>query len=109
MVIWQADLVAFCVLLCLFFLTPIAAQTSFALLIIARVLEGIGEGVTFPAMHAIWGAWAPAMERTQLTLLTYAGLHLGTVIAQPISGKLCASNVMGTCKVFLRFLGKKLQ
>ncbi|XP_076823696.1 sialin-like [Clavelina lepadiformis] len=76
-------------------LTPIAAQTSFAFLIVVRILEGIGEGVTFPAMHAIWGAWAPAMERTRLTALTYAGLHLGTVIAQPISGILCASNVMG--------------
>ena len=58
-------------------LTPIAARTSFAFLIVVRILEGIGEGVTFPAMHAIWGAWAPAMERTRLTALTYAGLHLG--------------------------------
>ncbi|CAK8673452.1 unnamed protein product [Clavelina lepadiformis] len=76
-------------------LTPIAARTSFALLIVVRILEGIGEGVTFPATHAIWGAWAPTMERSRLTAFTYAGVHLGTVIAQPISGILCASNVMG--------------
>ncbi|CAK8673454.1 unnamed protein product [Clavelina lepadiformis] len=76
-------------------LTPIAAQTSFALLIVVRILEGIGEGVTFPAMQAMLGVWAPPWERSRLSSLVYAGVHLGTVIAQPISGVLCASNILG--------------
>ncbi|XP_076823695.1 sialin-like [Clavelina lepadiformis] len=76
-------------------LIPFAARTSFTALIVVRIFEGIGEGLTFPAMHSIWGSWAPPMESTRLTSITYAGIHLGTVLAQPISGMLCASNIMG--------------
>ena len=32
------------------------------------------QGVTFPAMHAMWGKWAPLYERTKLTGFSYAGL-----------------------------------
>nr|XP_026696646.1 sialin [Ciona intestinalis] len=76
-------------------LTPVATRTSFVLLIILRIFEGIGEGVTFPAMHSMWGIWAPPSERSRLVSITYAGCHLGTVIAQPISGILCASTFLG--------------
>nr|CAB3266122.1 sialin [Phallusia mammillata] len=76
-------------------LTPIAARYSFHLLIAVRIIEGIGEGVTFPAMHSMWGQWAPPLERSMLVSLTYAGCHLGTVIAQPVSGVLCASSFLG--------------
>ena len=34
-------------------LTPLAAKTSVALLTAVRVLEGLAEGVTYPAMHAM--------------------------------------------------------
>jgi MFS family permease len=36
-------------------LTPWAAKTSVYLLVAVRVMEGLGEGVTFPAMHAMLG------------------------------------------------------
>jgi MFS family permease len=36
-------------------LTPWAARTSVYLLVAVRVMEGLGEGVTFPAMHAMLG------------------------------------------------------
>jgi len=32
------------------------------------------QGVTFPAMHAMFGKWAPVMERSQLTALAYSGI-----------------------------------
>nr|XP_039255122.1 sialin-like [Styela clava] len=76
-------------------LTPVAARTSFALLIATRVVEGLGEGVTFPAMHAMWGVWVPPLERSKLVSLGYAGCHFGTFIAQPISGILCNSDFLG--------------
>ncbi|CAG5122798.1 unnamed protein product [Candidula unifasciata] len=75
--------------------TPIAARYSVYLLIAVRVLEGIGEGVTFPAMHAMWGSWAPVWERSKLVAFTYAGAQLGTVFSLPISGILCDSDVAG--------------
>jgi len=31
------------------------------------------QAMTFPAMHAMWGRWAPPMERSKLTTLCYAG------------------------------------
>lgn len=38
-------------------LTPQAAAAGVAPLLAARVLLGIGEGVAFPAVHAIVGEW----------------------------------------------------
>ncbi|GFO01841.1 vesicular glutamate transporter 2 [Plakobranchus ocellatus] len=76
-------------------ITPVAVRYSVYLFIAVRVLEGIGEGVTFPAMHAMWGEWAPVWERSKLAAFTYAGAQLGTVFSLPISGVLCDSNIAG--------------
>ncbi|XP_065843595.1 sialin-like [Oscarella lobularis] len=70
-------------------LTPIAAYQSTWLLIVVRILEGLGEGVTYPAVHAMWGKWAPPLERSKLTTIGYTGASIGTVLAMPISGILC--------------------
>ncbi|ESO83132.1 hypothetical protein LOTGIDRAFT_133858 [Lottia gigantea] len=70
-------------------LTPVVARWSLPGLIVLRVVEGIGEGVTFPAMHAMWGSWAPLLERSKLVSISYSGAQLGTVISMPISGLLC--------------------
>ena len=53
------------------------------------------QGVTFPAMHAMWGSWAPPLERSKLATFTYAGSHMGTIISSPISGVLCGSDFLG--------------
>ncbi len=68
--------------------TPLAARAGYQYLIAVRVLEGIGEGVTFPAMHSLWGHWAPPLERSRLVTISYSGTHIGTVLALPISGLL---------------------
>jgi len=34
------------------------------------------QGAMFPAMHAMLGQWTPPMERSKLSGITYAGLHL---------------------------------
>ena len=34
----------------------------------------ISQGVTFPAMHAMWGKWGPLYERSKLTGFSYAGI-----------------------------------
>lgn len=33
----------------------------------------IFQGVTFPAMHAMWSNWAPPLERSKLLTISYAG------------------------------------
>ncbi|XP_068137593.1 sialin [Hyperolius riggenbachi] len=70
-------------------LTPLAADLGAGYLIAVRALEGLGEGVTFPAMHAMWSLWAPPLERTRLLSLSYAGAQLGTVVSLPVSGIIC--------------------
>ncbi|KAJ8365834.1 hypothetical protein SKAU_G00146650 [Synaphobranchus kaupii] len=69
--------------------TPLAADLGAGYLIAVRVLEGVGEGVTFPAMHAMWASWAPPMERSRLLTISYTGAQLGTVVALPLSGVIC--------------------
>ncbi|KAI7805384.1 sialin [Triplophysa rosa] len=70
-------------------LTPLAADLGAGYLIAVRVLEGIGEGVSYPAMHAMWALWAPPLERSRLLTISYAGAQLGTVVALPLSGQIC--------------------
>uniref|UniRef100_A0A8C6L641 Sialin n=1 Tax=Nothobranchius furzeri TaxID=105023 RepID=A0A8C6L641_NOTFU len=84
-------LMGFGILLTVIFtlLTPVAADLGSGYLIAVRVMEGIGEGVTFPAMYTMWAAWAPPLERSRLLTISYIGAQLGTVIALPLSGEIC--------------------
>ncbi|KAM6997678.1 sialin [Tautogolabrus adspersus] len=70
-------------------LTPVAADLGAGYLIALRVLEGVGEGVTFPAMYTMWAAWAPPLERSRLLTISYIGAQLGTVVSLPLSGEIC--------------------
>ncbi|XP_055713391.1 sialin [Phlebotomus papatasi] len=72
------------------FLTPIAAYWSLPALVIVRVIEGMGEGVTFPAMHAMLAKWIPPLERSKFAAVVYAGANFGTIISLPLSGWLCS-------------------
>lgn len=76
-------------------LTPIAARYNLGALILVRVLEGVGEGVTFPSMHAMLARWVPPMERSKFAALVYAGTNFGTIISLPLSGWLCTLDLMG--------------
>lgn len=70
-------------------LTPLAANAGIWTFVFVRVVEGLGEGVTFPAMHAMLAVWVPPQERSSLAGLVYSGAQAGTVISLPISGYLC--------------------
>ncbi|XP_039293719.1 sialin [Nilaparvata lugens] len=69
-------------------LTPLLAKISVYLLTAARVVEGLFEGVTYPAMHGLWSRWAPPAERSRLVTITLSGSYIGTVCALPLSGAL---------------------
>uniref|UniRef100_A0AAY4C683 Major facilitator superfamily (MFS) profile domain-containing protein n=1 Tax=Denticeps clupeoides TaxID=299321 RepID=A0AAY4C683_9TELE len=72
-------------------LTPLAAQLGVSWLFALRALEGFGEGVTFPAMMAMWARWAPPLERSRLMTISGAGASFGAFVAFPVTGVICES------------------
>ena len=72
-------------------LTPIAAEIHYIAMVIMRIGEGIGGGVTFPAMHIMLASWAPPQERSVMSAIVYAGTALGTVISMLMAGMLAGT------------------
>lgn len=62
-------------------LAPPAAAGGFAALIAARVAMGLGEGVSFPSIYALYSRWIPATERSRAVGLNFSAIPLGTVFA----------------------------
>ncbi|XP_065897724.1 sialin-like [Dysidea avara] len=82
-------------------ITPQMAYLNLWALVACRVVIGVFEGVTFPAMHAMFGKWAPPLERSMMATLAFAGPYVGNIIAFPLSGVLC--DTMGWPWVFYCF------
>lgn len=60
---------------------PPAAALGITVLIIARILMGMGEAVTFPAIYALYARWIPVKERSRSAGFSNSGIPLGTVFA----------------------------
>ncbi|XP_064551435.1 sialin-like [Drosophila montana] len=71
-------------------LTPILTKLHYGGLICMRVIEGIGGGASFPAMHIMIASWAPQAERLLITSLIYVGTSAGTAVSIMMSGVLAA-------------------
>lgn len=67
------------------FITPVAAAATFAALLAARVLLGLGEGVNFPAIHSLTARWTLPTERARVLSLNFSGMYVGTVLALLVS------------------------
>ncbi|KAI7790621.1 vesicular glutamate transporter 2.2 [Triplophysa rosa] len=65
---------------------PSAARVHYGCVIFVRILQGLVEGVTYPACHGIWSKWAPPMERSRLATTSFCGSYAGAVIAMPLAG-----------------------
>ena len=52
-------------------------------------LLGLGEGVTFPVMHAMLAHWSPPLERSKLSAFICTGATCGTILALPLTGLIC--------------------
>ena len=57
-------------------LTPLAASGGIGWFMALRVVEGVGEGVTLPAMHAMIAQWVPLTERNRMVSMIQVGLTL---------------------------------
>ncbi|XP_058231855.1 vesicular glutamate transporter 1 [Hemibagrus wyckioides] len=69
-------------------LIPSAARIHYGCVIVVRVLQGLVEGVSYPACHGIWAKWAPPLERSRLATTAFCGSYAGAVIAMPLAGVL---------------------
>ncbi|XP_055386285.1 sialin [Condylostylus longicornis] len=69
-------------------LTPPLTKLGYVGLIFVRVLEGIGGGVTFPAMHCMLATWAPPTERSVMSTIVYIGTAFGTAKSILLAGVL---------------------
>ncbi|XP_016837116.1 sialin-like [Nasonia vitripennis] len=55
-------------------------------LIVTRILMGLGEGVTYPAINVLLSQWIPPDEKSRISTFVYAGQLLGTIYANSVSG-----------------------
>merc|ERR1719474_1761439 len=70
---------------CLNLLLPLAIKLSPLAVIGVRVLQGLAEGVTFPACHGILRWWASSPDRSILTSIAYCGTFIGHAIGMSLS------------------------
>jgi ACS family hexuronate transporter-like MFS transporter len=56
------------------------------MLVLARLLLGMGEGAAFPAATRVIAEWLPATERATAMGIINAGTALGSVLAPPLIG-----------------------
>ena len=62
-------------------LTPVAAAGGLTALLVTRVLMGVGEGITFPSIYAMFGRWIPETERSRAIGILFSTIPLGSVFA----------------------------
>ncbi|XP_043943724.1 vesicular glutamate transporter 3 [Protopterus annectens] len=67
---------------------PSAARVHYGCVMFVRILQGLVEGVTYPACHGMWSKWAPPLERSRLVTTSFCGSYAGAVIAMPLAGVL---------------------
>uniref|UniRef100_A0A3B4AJB2 Major facilitator superfamily (MFS) profile domain-containing protein n=1 Tax=Periophthalmus magnuspinnatus TaxID=409849 RepID=A0A3B4AJB2_9GOBI len=67
---------------------PSAARVHYGCVMFVRILQGLVEGVTYPACHGLWSKWAPPLERSRLATTSFCGSYAGAVIAMPLAGVL---------------------
>uniref|UniRef100_A0A8D3CKZ1 Solute carrier family 17 member 8 n=1 Tax=Scophthalmus maximus TaxID=52904 RepID=A0A8D3CKZ1_SCOMX len=67
---------------------PSAARVHYGCVMFVRILQGLVEGVTYPACHGMWSKWAPPLERSRLATTSFCGSYAGAMIAMPLAGVL---------------------
>lgn len=71
-------------------LTPLVSH-SVPLIILLRMLTGVGEGAILTCIHALCAKWIPQKERAFLLNCIWGGLALGTVFATAVTPMIISS------------------
>lgn len=67
-------------------LTPVAAYVSFAMLLLVRLMLGVGEGAAYPAAYNLIHGWMRVNERSRAISVITAAAAIGTVFALLVTG-----------------------
>ncbi|PAA65976.1 hypothetical protein BOX15_Mlig021934g1, partial [Macrostomum lignano] len=67
-------------------LLPLCIRSSTELTIVARVLQGLLEGFSYPACNGILSHWAPPLERSRLSTIVFCGGFFGSFLGLLSSG-----------------------
>ncbi|KAI5652005.1 major facilitator superfamily domain-containing protein [Phthorimaea operculella] len=74
-------------------LTPVVVKAGGATaLFILRVLQGMGEGPTMPALMIVLARWVPPHERSRQGAVVFGGAQIGNIFGSFMSGFLMAGN-----------------
>uniref|UniRef100_A0A1I7ZD21 MFS domain-containing protein n=1 Tax=Steinernema glaseri TaxID=37863 RepID=A0A1I7ZD21_9BILA len=76
-------------------LAPILAEVSYTTFLVNRVLMGIGEGSTFPAIISIASRWFPPADRGTMVAIYTAGSQLAGMFGGVTSASLCGVDLLG--------------
>lgn len=70
-------------------LTPTAANVHIGVVIMLRVLSGLGEGALFPSVHSLTSRWTHPDHRSVIIGTIYSGIDTGTIFGMLMAGYLC--------------------
>ncbi|CAL1268940.1 unnamed protein product [Larinioides sclopetarius] len=79
----------------LYLLIPVAANWGVMAITMIRILEGLGEGLAFPAITQAISNWSPRFERSRISSIICCGVPIGNIIGSPISGFLSSTDFIG--------------
>ncbi|XP_052803963.1 uncharacterized transporter slc-17.2-like isoform X1 [Mya arenaria] len=71
-------------------ISPFLARGSPYLLMVGRVIIGMGEAMMYPGMQSLWARWSPPHERSRLVGFAFGGSQLGNALTFPLASLLCA-------------------
>lgn len=72
-------------------LTPVVVKAGGAVwLFILRLLQGMGEGPTMPALMIVLSRWIPPAERSTQGALVFGGAQIGNILGSYVSGLIMA-------------------
>jgi len=73
-------------------LIPIAASKSYSIILILRLLIGLFESASFPAIYYFFPLWIPIKEKSIYIPLVFSGMYFGTIFGFLFSGLLVSSD-----------------
>ncbi|XP_042232183.1 putative inorganic phosphate cotransporter [Homarus americanus] len=76
-------------------ISPVCARANVRVFMACRILLGIVQGVTFPAINTMLATWVLPAERSKFSTIAFSGFQLGTVVGMTVSGWLVSFKFLG--------------